>query len=316
MMTPGASATTSRRRSRRLLVAIAINGGVVGVELGAGWAGRSMALVADAGHNVTDIVALGLALLAVKVARRPPTRAKSFGYHRGGVLAALANAAGILLVCAFIAAAAVERLAHPEHVRGGVVLAAALVALALNGGAALLLREKGTHDHNMAAAVLHMAGDAASSAAVAVVGLVALLGATVTWLDPAVSIAIALLVGVQAVVLGRRVADVLLEGTPAGTDATQLSRSVGAVPGVDEVHDLHVWSLSAEVVLLSAHLVMSGHPTLEEAQSVAGNVRAMLAEDFGVAHATLELECETCTSGPVDPCAMAPEVDHERTMAH
>lgn len=296
----------SRRRARRLAVVIGLNAVVVAVEVVGGWYGRSMALVADAGHNLSDIAALALALLAVRLARRPPTRSKSFGYHRSGVLAAQANAAGVLVVCALIAAGAVARLARPEHVRGGTVLVTALGALVLNTAAMLLLREKGGRDHNMAAAALHMAGDAASSAVVAAVGLVALAGAHWPWLDPAVSLAIAVLIGAQALTMGKKVADVLLEGAPLGTDAGALTTSVISVAGVDEVHDLHIWSLSSEVVLLSAHLVMSGHPSLEEAQAVAGRVRAMLAGDFGIAHATLELECETCGTETADVCAMGP----------
>lgn len=297
----------SYRRAQRLTYVMAVNGLVVVVELVGGWFGRSMALVADAGHNVTDIVALGLALLAVRLTRRPPTASRSFGYHRSGVLAAQANAAGVLIVCALIAAGAVERLAHPEHVRGGLVLVTAAVAMVLNSTAAWLLREKGANDLNMKAAVLHMTGDAASSGAVAIVGVVALAGAVTPWLDPVVSLAIALLIAVEALSLGRKVVDVLLESAPMGTDSGQLSSAVVAVPGVDDVHDLHIWSLSSEVVLLSAHLVMSGHPTLEEAQTVAGSVRTLLADEFGIAHSTLELECETCVEETADPCAMAPE---------
>jgi cobalt-zinc-cadmium efflux system protein len=300
-------AELSRRRARRLSVVMGVNAVVVAVELAGGWLGRSMALVADAGHNFTDIAALGLALGAVHLARRPPTRAKSFGYHRYGVLAAQANAAGVLVVCAFIAAGAIDRLAHPGPVRGTTVLVTALVAMALNGIAALVLRETSDRDLNMKSAVLHMAGDAATAAAVALVGLVNLLAAGALWLDPAVSIAIAVLIGVEAVSLGRRVSDVLAEGTPAGTDPLRLAGAVVDVPGVDDVHDLHVWSLSAEVVVLSAHLVVSGHPSLEEAQTVAGRVRGLLAREFGIAHATLELECETCVDEAADPCAMAPE---------
>lgn len=281
---------------------------VVVVELAGGWFGRSMALVADAGHNFTDIAALGLALGALRLSRRPPTQEKSYGYHRYGVLAAQANAAGVLVVCAFIAAGAIDRLAHPGHVRGGTVLVTALVALALNAAAAIALRERDGRDLNIRAALVHMAGDALSAGAVAAVGLAAVLGAGAEWLDPAVSIAIAVLIGIEAVSLARQVSDVLAEGTPAGTDTARLARAVVEVRGVDDVHDLHIWSLSAEVVLLSAHLVMSGHPSLEEAQTVAARVRELLAGQFGIAHATLELECETCVEEAADPCAMAPDL--------
>lgn len=268
-----------------------------------------MALLADAGHNVADIAAVALALGAIRLARRPPTRAKSFGYHRSGVLAAQVNAAAVLVVSVLIAVGAIARLVHPLVARGGWMVAAAAVALGLNGAAALLLIEKGGRDVNLRATLLHMAGDAVASAGVVVVGVVLLMDPSATWLDPAVSLAIAVLVGIQAVRLGREVADVLLESTPAGTDTGALAAAVASMPGVEEVHDLHVWSLSSEVTLLSAHLVMAGHPTLEGAQAVAGAVRSRLAYEFGIAHATLELECETCIDGAIGPCAMVPGPD-------
>ena len=292
------------RRSKRLSLVVGVNVLVALIELAGGVWAHSMALLADAGHNAADIAAAALALVAVRLARRPPTRAKSFGYHRGGVLAAQVNAASVLVFSVLIAAGAVARLAHPVPIHGWALLGVALGAFVLNGAAAVAAAEKGGRDLNIRAAVLHMAGDAAASATVAAVGLVLLVYPGAGWLDPAVSLALAVLIGAQAVRLGLQVADVLLEGTPAGTDAGALAHAVVSMPGVEDVHDLHIWSLSAEVTLLSAHLVMAGHPTLEEAQEVAGTVRSRLSEDFGIAHATLELECETCTDGLASPCAM------------
>jgi len=296
-------------RSKRLSLVVGVNVLVAIVELAGGVWAHSMALLADAGHNAADIAAAALALVAVRLARRPPTGGKSFGYHRSGVLAAQVNAASVLVFSVLIAVGAGLRLAHPVPIRGPVVLGVALAAFVLNGSAAVIAAEKGGRDLNMRAAVLHMAGDAAASAAVAVVGLVLLVYPGAGWLDPAVSLALAVLIGGQAVRLGRQVTEVLLEATPAGTDSVALARAVVAMPGVEDVHDLHIWSLSTEVTLLSAHLVMAGHPTLEEAQGVAGTVRARLSEDFGIAHATLELECETCADGLASPCAMVPEAD-------
>jgi len=295
------------RRSKRLAAVMVVNVGVCLVELGGGLWGHSMALLADAGHNVTDVAAAALALLAVRLATRPPTRAKSFGYHRSGVLAALVNAATVLVLTVLITVGAAARLAHPVNVQGSTLLGVALAALVLNGAAATLLAEKGGRDLNVRATVLHMAGDAAASGAAAAAGAALLVWPGLRWLDPAASLAIAVLVGGQAVHLGRQVADVLLEGTPEGTDADALVSALVTVEGVDDVHDLHIWSLSAEVTLLSAHVVMAGHPTLEQAQDVAGTLRARLAEEFGIAHATLELECETCADEPMSHNATGPE---------
>ena len=295
------------RRARRLGLVVSINVAVALVEVAGGVFGHSMALLADAGHNVADIAAAALALAALRLARRPPTVAKSFGYHRSGALAAQLNAAAVLVVSVLIAVGAIARLAHPVAARGSVIVPVAAAALVLNSLAALALVERGRRDLNMRATLLHMAGDAVASAGVLAVGLVLLVDPALRWLDPAVSLAIAALVGFEAVRLGREVADVLLEGTPVGTDTAALAGAVAAIAGVEDVHDLHVWSLSSDVTLLSAHLVMAGHPTLEGAQSVAIAVRARLARDFGIAHATLELECETCTDGIVNPCSMVAE---------
>lgn len=286
-------------------VVVALNVVVVVVEVTGGLLGHSMALMADAGHNAVDVAGVALALVAVRLAKRPPTSAKSYGYHRSGVLAAQVNAATVLVISVLIAVGALARFAHPEAADGPVVLGVALGALVLNGTAAAFLVEKGGRDLNMRATLLHMAGDAIASAGVALVGALLVVWPSLTWLDPAVSLAIALAVGAQAVNLGRQVTDVLLEGTPAGTDTKALAAAVVSMAGVDDVHDLHVWSLSSEVTLLSAHLVMSGHPSLEQAQGVAGAVRGKLAGEFGIAHATLELECETCSDGLSSPCAMA-----------
>ncbi len=295
----------SARRARRLGTVVAANLVVAGAEVAGGLLGHSMALLADAGHNATDVAAVALALVALRLARRPPTTAKSFGYHRSGVLAAQANAAGVLVASVLIGFGAVERLLHPVADRVGIVAGTAGLALALNLASTLLLAERSQRDLNLRATVLHMAGDAASSGGVLVAGMAIWLDRGLGWLDPAVALAVALLVGWQALRLARQVVDVLLEGTPAETDTAELQRLVRKVPGVEDMHDLHVWSLSAELKLASAHLVMAGHPSLETAQAVAERVRSVLAREFGVAHATLELECETCTEGATDPCAMS-----------
>ncbi|MGH9106303.1 MAG: cation diffusion facilitator family transporter [Acidimicrobiales bacterium] len=302
-----AGAQSPARRSRRLAVVVAADVVVVVVEVVGGFSGHSMALLADAGHNVVDVAGVVLALLAVRLSRRPPTTAKSFGWHRSGVLAAQANAAAVLVVSVLIAVGAAARLAKPVAVHGAVVLGIALAALLLNGASALVVMEKGRRDLNMRAVLLHAAGDAVASAGVVLAGAVLLVEPGWRVIDPAVSLGIAVLVGAHAVRLARRASDVLLEATPAGTDTGALWRAVVAMPGVEDVHDLHVWSLTPEMTLLSAHLVMAGHPTLEEAQEVAATVRSRLATDFYIAHATLELECEACAESDGSPCSVAVE---------
>jgi cobalt-zinc-cadmium efflux system protein len=272
----------------------------------AGIGAHSVGLLADAGHNLADVAAVSLALVAVRMSTRRPTAERSFGFHRSTVLAAQANAGAVLTVSVFILYAAVRRLQHPVPVHSLVVAAVAAVALVANLGAAAGLHD-GRADLNVRAAMLHLLGDALASLGVAISGLVMFAVHGAYWLDPLVSIAIAVLIAIEAVRLLRAATEVLLEATPGGLDMADVARVIRQVPGVEDVHDLHAWSLSSEVRALSAHVVMSGHPTLEEAQAVADVVKGAIAAPFSISHATLELECETC----VDPCAMEDlVVDH------
>jgi cobalt-zinc-cadmium efflux system protein len=291
-------------RNRRLVLVLCVQVAIVAGLLVAGLAAHSVGLLANAGHNLADVAAVALSLATIRLALRRPTAARSFGYHRSTVLAAQANAAAILAVSVGIAFVAVHRLMHPHAVRGGIVIIAALGDLALNGACALLLRHHGHHDLNVRAVVLHLAADAAAAAGVAVAGAVILITGRFEWLDPAMSLAIAVLIAWEAFKLVRATTDVLLESTPAGLDTSALREAMAGVAGVDEVHDLHAWSLSSDVRALSAHLVLAGHPTLEEAQVVGDAVKRTIAARFAIAHATLELECEACVDDETDPCAM------------
>ncbi len=311
-----ATAAQLARRSRRLLIALAVNLVIVVGQVAAGLAASSVGLMADAAHNLADVAAILLAFIALRLTRRPPDSNRSFGYHRSTVLAAQANAAFLFAVTAIIGYEAVVRLLHPHAVRGGLVAIVAATALLANAGAALLVFEPGGHDLNTRSVVMHLAGDAAASAGVAVAGLVMLLTGGLSWLDPAVSLAIALLIGLQSFRLVRDTTDVLLESTPSGLDVAELVAAMVDVGGIEEVHDVHVWSLSSEVYALSAHVVLLGHPTLERAQVVGDAVKAVMAARFSIAHATLDLECETCVSEATPPCAMGNlDLDHVGRLA-
>ena len=291
-------------RSRRLAVALGLNLSLVAGQVAFGLVAHSLGLLSDAGHNLADVAAVVTSLVAVRYARRAATASRSFGYHRGTILAALLNAGGVLAVTVLIVYEAVGRLLHPGHVRAGVVVIVALAACAVNAGAALALRERDSHDLNMHSALLHMVGDALASLGVAGAGVVILVTGRFEWLDPLVSMAIAALIATEAYRLVRQAVDVLLESTPADLDLVRVTAAITAVEGVDAVHDLHVWSLSSEVRALSAHLVLTGHPTLEQAQVVGELVKARIGGPFAISHATLELECEPCPDGTEDRCAM------------
>jgi len=289
-------------RELRLRLVLALNLALAAALVVAGVFAHSLGLFAAAGDTVTDVAAVLVSLLAVRMARRSPNAQRSFGYHRSTILAAQANAAAILVVSGVIIIEAIRRLQDPPAVHGGAVLVVAGVAALVNGVAALVLLGD-NHDLNMRAVMLDTVGDAAANAGVALAGAAILVTGGYEWLDPAVSIAIGVVIAIRAVRLLMQTADVLLESTPAGLDLGELASAMTAVDGVDAVHDIHVWSLSSEVRAMSAHLVLSGHPTLEEAQVVGDRLRATIGPRFAIAHATLELECEACVQADGEPCA-------------
>ena len=325
----------SASRERRLLVALVLNAAIVAFQLVAGIVAHSLGLLADAGHNLADVAAIVISIYAVRLARRPATARRSFGFHRSTVLAAQANAAMLLVVTALVAYEAIRRLTDAHAVRAGLVVVVALVATVANVAAAAFTHERhhgqaataatghasaaghapadghdhaDRHDHsdghghggaagrdlNMASTTLHLAGDAAASLGVAIAGAIMLATGQLYWLDPAISLLIAALIAYQAYRLLREAAEVLLESTPATIDTIELAAAIEAVDGVEAVHDLHVWALSSEVSALSAHVVLDGHPTLEEAQLVGRRVKAAISAPFAIVHATFELECEAC----------------------
>lgn len=288
----------------RLAVALLLNMGIVAAQAVAGFGAHSVGLLADAGHNLVDGAGLGLSLMAVRLAAKPATPERSFGFHRSTVLAAQANAGAICVITVLVVAESIHRFFSPQQVHGAPMVVVASVALLVDALAALVLWDRRSGDtFTVRSAVLHMGGDALASLGVVVAGSVILVTGRFAWLDPAVGLGIAALIAWGAVGLLRSTTDVLLESAPPGLDVGDLERVMAQVQGIDGVHDLHVWSLSAEVRALSAHLVLSGHPTLEEAQATGVEVRRAVAEGFRIAHATLELECETCAED-VSGCTM------------
>ncbi|HWL35281.1 MAG TPA: cation diffusion facilitator family transporter [Frankiaceae bacterium] len=284
---PGGSDAGSRLRLALLLNVLVVAGQVV-----CGVLASSVALISDAAHNLVDVAAIALAFGAVRMARRAPTGARSFGWLRGGVLAAQANAAAVLVLSGLLLVTSVLRLLSPPNVSGGLVLAAAGVAFVVNAGSALSLRHH--HDLGARSALVHLAADALSSFGVAVAGAIILVTGRFHVLDPAASAVVALLILGSGWQLLRQANAVLLEGTPRGVVPAEVEAVMAAVPGVESVHDLHVWSLDGVRHALSVHVVVSGHPTLEEAQVVGTEVKRAVSAPYGIAHATVELECEGC----------------------
>lgn len=279
---------------QRLGTALFLNALLVAGEVVAGVLAHSTALFADAGHNLSDVAAIVVSLGALRWSLRPRSDARTYGNHRGTILAALANASLLAVVTCAIVVFALVRLVHPTTPDGALVMAVAGAALVVNGAASLALRDR-SRDLNMRSVALHMSADVLASAAVLVAGAFEVaLGPIARSADPAASLAVAGLILYAAVRLARESASVLLESTPGDVDLATLRTAMTEVPRVGEVHDLHVWSLSADYRALSAHLVLTGHPTLEEAQAVGGVLRDKMVGRFGIAHTTFEMECERC----------------------
>ena len=256
-----------------------------GVEAGAGWWAGSLALLSDAGHMLTDALALALASAAAWAARRPPTHRLSFGLQRIEILAALGNAGFMLAVIIGIAWSAVDRLLHPVPVHGLAVTAVALVGLAVNIGVAWLLAH-GEETLNTRAALLHVLGDLAGSVAALASGLVIQFTG---WMpaDPLLSLLICALILFSTLRLAREAVHALLEGVPPGLTLPEVGRRMAAVNGVTSVHDLHIWSLSSRRRALSAHVVVRD---LESWPQILAEMTELLHSAFDIDHSTLQPE--------------------------
>jgi len=268
-----------------LLSALALTLGFSLVEAIAGWWSGSLALLGDAGHMLTDSLALGLAALAAILARRGPSSRHSYGWGRTEILAALLNALVMIALIVAISAEAIRRFVDPQPVAGGTVMAVAFVGLLVNLVAAWLL--SGDRSNlNVRAALLHVLGDLLGSIAALVSGAVILLTGW-TAIDPLLSLSIVLLILVTAVSVLHEALHALMEGVPRNLDLERIGLAMAATEGVVSVHDLHIWALSASRAALSAHVVLSH---MGEWPAVLSRLRDTLERDYGIDHITLQPE--------------------------
>jgi cobalt-zinc-cadmium efflux system protein len=272
---------------KRLILALGLNLIITLLQVIGGIIANSLGLLSDAAHNLSDVVALGLSLWAVRLGRRPATPRRTFAYKRAEILVALFNSAVLVAISIYIIIEAVRRLVNPEPVEGLWVIGFAAAGLLINGISAFLLRSH-HHDLNLRSAFLHLVGDAATSFGVMLSGFIVYF-ADWYYADPIVSILVSLWIAREAVNIVRRTVNVLMEGTPEGVEFADVERAMLAVSGVRGVHDLHIWSVSSSDLALSAHLEAED-TALSETGTVVASVKDMLARDFGVGHVTLELE--------------------------
>jgi cobalt-zinc-cadmium efflux system protein len=265
-----------------------INLAFVVTEVVFGLAANSVALIADAAHNLGDVLALLLAWGAAWLARRPPTDRRTYGWGRSSILAALINATVLLASVGAIGVEALRRLLEPEPVASGIVMAVAAAGIVINGGTALLFMRDRHDDLNVRAQFQHLAGDALISAGVVVAALVIRL-TDLAWLDPVASLGVAAVILVATWSTLRESLDLSLDAVPARLTQQEVSDWLAAQPGVREVHDLHIWGLSTTETALTAHLVCDSQPVERSLNELA----AALQQRFRIGHTTIQIETET-----------------------
>ncbi len=273
----------------RLILSLALNLLITLLQVVGGILANSLGLLSDAAHNLSDVVALGLSLWAVRLGRRPANPRRTFAYKRSEILVALFNSTVLVAISVYIIVEAVRRMLGPHSVEGLLVVAFAGAGLVINGIAALLLRAHGG-DLNLRSAFLHLLGDAVTSLGVMISGLVVYLTGW-SYADAIVSVLVSLWIGREAIAIVRKAVNVLMEGTPESVEFGEVVEAMGAVPGVKGVHDLHIWSISSTDLALSAHVVVAD-AALSELGAVMTGVKDVLARQFGVGHVTVELEDE------------------------
>jgi cobalt-zinc-cadmium efflux system protein len=281
-----------RDRSATLRWALVLTCVVLAVELAGGLLSHSLALLSDAGHVLTDVFALGLAWFAVVQANRPADKRRSYGYHRVSILAALVNSIVLIGIVIAIGYEALRRLANPEPVQGGIVIIAALLGIAINAYVMFGLRGD-SHNLNMRAALLHVTGDIGASIGVVLAGAMILLTGWL-YIDPLLSIAIAVLIAYGAWRIVRETVNLLMEGTPRDIDLAAVGSEITRTKLIASMHDLHVWALSSDEMALSVHVVVDDCP-LGEAEHVVRDLEQRLCDRFSIGHTTIQVEsCHPC----------------------
>ena len=290
--------TMQGRRGRAFLFGIGLNMAFVLVEGIAGLVAHSMALLAEAGHNLGDVLGLGLAWGATVLAGVKPSTRRTFGYRRTTIVASVANSLILLFVTGGLTWESIRRLLEPRPAAGATMIAVALIGTVINAASALLFLRDRKRDLNLSGAFLHLASDAVLSAGVAITGAV-ILATRWYWLDPLVSIALALAILAGTWSLMARSMNLMLDAVPEGIDPSAVKAFLGALPGVIEVHDLHIWAMSTTETALTAHVVMPA--AAASGPTFLSDVSRKLNDVFGIEHATLQIDpapaagCVSCT---------------------
>jgi len=279
------------RTTRVLQISLLVTAAYIGLLVVAGIRAHSLALLSEAGHNLTDFVALLLSLLAVYLQSRPPSATHTYGYHRAGVLAALVNAGSLVAISFLIFYEGVRRLQQPQQVHAGTMMWVAGAGVIMNGVITFMLF-RADRDVNVRSALLHEIGDTLSTAAVIIGGWV-ILATGQAWIDSALSLGIAALILWSSFGIMRETLNILLEGTPRGMKLARVEAAIRAIDGVNDVHDLHVWSIGSETSALSCHISIADIPP-SVSERILRDVKERLHHDFNIHHTTIQFEHAVC----------------------
>jgi len=288
----GHSHTPAGKNKKRLVIVLALTTAYLIAEVVGGLLTGSLALLADAGHMLTDVAGLGLALMAIQFAERPATPERTYGFYRVEILAALANSVVLIGISVYILYEAYQRFRNPPAVESKAMLAVASIGLLINLVGIYLLRAASKESLNMKGAYYEVMSDLLTSIGVIIAAIVML---TTGWYyaDPLISAGIGLFILPRTWMLLRDAVGVLLEGTPTDVNLAALREAIGSVTGVASVHDLHVWSLTSGVNAMSVHAVLADHALHDE---VLASVQRKVTSEFKIAHATVQVECQGCAA--------------------
>jgi cobalt-zinc-cadmium efflux system protein len=285
-------ASIAKQSISRLALALFLTLAFVLIEAGAGWFANSLALLTDAAHNLTDVIALALSWYAVRLTLQPSNQQNTYGLHRAGILVALLNSTTLVVISIGIFYAAYQRFLAPPEVNAGVLTGVGIIAVIVNAATAWMVQRGSEHDLNMRSAFVHLMSDVVSTVGAVIAGVIIYFTGA-NWLDPLVSVLIGFLILYNAWGIVRETVEILLESTPRDLDMERMVQDIKQVEGVQGVHDLHVWSLSQNLRTMSAHILTEDVP-ISRGAAIQGRVNELVSNRYNIAHATLQLECVDC----------------------
>ncbi len=282
----------ARQTTSRLSLSLFLTLAFVVVEASAGYFANSLALLTDAAHNLTDVIALGLSWFAIRLTSQPANAQKTYGYHRAGILVALLNSTTLVLISIGIFYEAYHRFISPPEVKSSILIGVGLIAVVVNLVTALLVHRGSETDLNLRSAFVHLMGDVISTVGAVIAGVI-IYFTNANWLDPFVSVLIGFLILYNAWGILRETIDILLESTPRDLDIKKMVSDITKVDGVLGVHDIHVWSLTQNLRTMSAH-ILTEDISVSAGAEVQGRINELVYHRYNISHATLQLECVDC----------------------